>query len=463
MHTAGLLSARPHRLADHPTPLWRSFLVFLGPLVLTNVLQATSGTFNNLYVGQLLGVRAMASVASFFPLLMFLVAFVIGLGAGASVLTGQAWGAKDAEKVRAVAGTVLTAGVLLGVAVGLLGFVLARPLMQALGTPPDVLADSVAYARTMMLVLPFLFVSILASSVLRGVSDTVTPLLVLVVSSALMAVLTPAFMLGWGGLPRLGITSGAWALLLATLTSLGWMAWWLRRRGHALAQDEGFKRHLRIDGSLLRPVVRLGIPTGLFFITGSAADLALVAMVNRHGSHATAAWGAVTQIMAYVQFPAMSIAIAASILAAQAIGAGQPGRVQAVTRVGLGLNVVLTGGLALVVFALAPVLTGLFITDAAGAERAGSLLRIAVGGGVIFGLASVFSGVMRASGTVLAPTLISLGCLAFLLVPLAWGLSRVFGLPGIWMTYPLTYGVALLLQSLYFHRVWKNRPIRKLV
>lgn len=462
MHTRALLF-RHGPLSATPAPLWRTFLVFLGPLVLTNVLQATSGTFNNLYVGQLLGVRAMASVASFFPLLMFLVSFVIGLGAGASVLTGQAWGAKDPEKVRAVAGTVLCAGLGLGVAVGLLGFALARPILQALGTPADVLGDAIAYARVMMLVLPFMFVSILASSVLRGVSDTVTPLRVLVVSSAIMVVLTPAFILGWAGLPRLGITSGAWALLIATLASLAWMAWHLRRRGHTLAPDAAFAQHLRIDRRLLAPVVRLGIPTGLFFITGSLADLALVSMVNGYGSDATAAWGAVAQVIAYVQFPAMSIAIAASILAAQAIGAGQPERVLAVTRVGLGMNIVVTGGLALLVFVLAPVLTGLFITDAAGAARAGGLLRIAVGGAVIFGLASVFSGVMRASGTVLVPTIISLGCLALLLVPVAWALSQVFGLQGIWMTYPITYAVALALQSLYFHRAWKKKPIRKLV
>lgn len=449
-------------MATPPTPLWRTFLVFLGPLVLTNVLQATSGTFNNLYVGQLLGVRAMASVASFFPLLMFLVSFVIGLGAGASVLAGQAWGAKEPERVRAVAGTVLCAGLGLGVIVGAAGFVLAEPIMRALGTPADVLGDAIAYARTMMLVLPFMFISILASSVLRGVSDTVTPLRVLVVSSAVAVTLTPAFMLGWAGLPKLGITSGAWALLVSTLVSLGWMAWHLRRRGHALAPDAGFVRHLRIDTHLLAPVVRLGIPTGLFFITGSLADLALVSMVNGYGSDATAAWGAVAQVIAYVQFPAMSIAIASSILAAQAIGAGRPERVQAVTRVGLGLNIALTGGLALLVFALAPVLTGLFITDAAGAARAGGLLRIAVGGSVIFGLASVFTGVMRASGTVLVPTAISLSCIALLLVPVAWALSRVFGLPGIWMTYPITYSVALALQSLYFHKVWKRKPIRRL-
>ena len=71
--------------AAGPRPLWKTFLVFLGPLVLTNMLQALSGTLNNIYVGQMLGIGALAAVASFFPLLMFFVAFVIGLGSGGLV------------------------------------------------------------------------------------------------------------------------------------------------------------------------------------------------------------------------------------------------------------------------------------------------------------------------------------------------------------------------------------------
>ena len=130
-------------------PLWRTFLVFLGPLVMTNLLQALSGTLNNIYVGQLLGVGALASVAAFLPLLMFFVAFAIGLGSGASMVIGQAWGASDIDRVRAIAGTVLSAGALLGASIGLVGFALAGPLLRLLGTPTDVLPDAISYARVM--------------------------------------------------------------------------------------------------------------------------------------------------------------------------------------------------------------------------------------------------------------------------------------------------------------------------
>jgi putative MATE family efflux protein len=399
-----------HAAAPSPRPLWKTFLLFLGPLVLTNMLQALSGTLNSIYLGQMLGLGALAAVAAFFPLLMLFVAFVIGLGSGASVLAGQAWGAQNIERVRAIAGTVVCAGALLGVAIGVAGFFLAGPLLRLLGTPADVLPDAIAYAHVMMAFLPLLFVSILTASVLRGVSDTVTPLLSLVISSCAILVLTPTLIRGWTGLPPLGVTSGA--TVAATLLSLGWMVWHLRRRHHPLAPDRAFGPHWRIEPALLRPVVRLGIPTGLFFITGSLADLALVSIVNSHGSQATAAWGAVSQVSAFVSFPAMSISITASVLAAQAIGGGRLEQVDAVTRVGLTMNMVLTGGLALLVALLAPHIVGLFITDPKVVQLAASLLHIAVFAPILLGLGSVFSGVMRASGTVLVPTTISLSLLA---------------------------------------------------
>jgi putative MATE family efflux protein len=444
-------------------PLWKTFLVFLGPLVLTNMLHALSGTLNNIYVGQMLGVGALAAVSSFLPLLMFFISFVIGLGAGASVLTGQAWGTRDAEKVRAIAGTVLYAGFLLGVVVGLCGMLLTEPLMRLLGTPADVLPQAVAYARIMMAALPLMFVSMLAAAVLRGVGDTVTPLYSLAVSSTIILMLTPALIQGWFGLPVLGVTGGAWATLVSMALALLWLAWYLKRRARTLAPDKDLWRHVRLEKKFLKPVVRLGFPTGLFFITGSLADLSLLRLVNSYGSHATAAWGAVSQVMTYVQFPAVSIAIAASVLAAQAIGAGRLHQIDSVTRVGLGMNIAITGGLALGVLVFARAIVGLFITDPAVVNLAAGLLHITVWASLIFGLASVFTSIMRASGTVLVPTIISLSCLGLLLFPMGWAFSQAFGLRGIWMSYPATYAVALLLQAIYFYAVWKKKPIVKMV
>lgn len=447
---------------ESPVPLSKRFLVFLGPLVLTNVLQAFGGTVITIYLGQLLGVQSLAAAVAFFPLFMCCISFVIGLGAGASVLVGQAWGARDENKVRRVAGAVLAGTLLLAAVVGGVGIAGIGHVLRALGTPADILGDSTAYARVLLMAMPFLFLQLICSAILRGVGDTMTPLKALFVASAVWILLTPAFILGWLGLPKLGTLSAAWASMAGNAASVAWLAWNLHRRGHLLA-PRALRPHLALDGPLLGTVVRLGIPTGLFFVTSSLADVLLLSLVNGHGSQATAAWGAVTQVLAYVQFPAMSIAIAASVFAAQAIGAGELEEVDHVTRVGLWMNVLLTGGLAALVALTAPLAVSLFTSDAAVIELAAAALRISAWGSVAFGLASVFTGVMRAAGTVRVPTVISLGCLGFLLFPLAWVFQQAIGVKGVWASYPVTYVCALVLQGLYFYGVWRRRPIRRLV
>ena len=444
-------------------PLWKTFLFFLAPMLLSNILQSLSGTLNNIYVGQLLGVGALAAVSSFFPVMFFFIAFVIGLGAGASVLIGQAWGAGDVDKVRAVAGTTLTVGVLLGLLVALFGGVFTTPMLAVLGTPPDVLADSTRYARIMLIAMPGLFVFLLSTAMLRGVGDTVTPLMTLFISTLTGLVVTPALIRGWGGLPQLGVASGAWATTVAFVVAALWLGWRLRHRKSPLAPDADFVRHLRINPKLLKAVLKIGVPTGVQTIIIALAEIALLSMVNSYGSSATAAYGAVNQVVAYVQFPAISIAITASILGAQAIGAGHADRLGAIARTALVMNLCLTGGLVLLGYLFSRHLMALFITSPPVIDIAQSLLHIMLWSLVLFGMATSLSGIMRASGSVLVPTLISIFCIVGIEVPVAWVVSHRIGLNGVWVAYPAAFMAMLILQTTYYRAVWRKKAIRRLV
>ena len=128
-------------------PLWKTFLVFLAPMMLSNILQALFGTINNVYLGQMIGVDALAAVSVFFPVMFFFVAFVMGLSSGATVLIGQAWGAGEPGKVRAVAGATLTVALLCATTIAVFGGVFSRPLLIALATPPDILEEASAWRR----------------------------------------------------------------------------------------------------------------------------------------------------------------------------------------------------------------------------------------------------------------------------------------------------------------------------
>jgi putative MATE family efflux protein len=432
-------------------------------MMLSNILQALFGTINNVYLGQMIGVDALAAVSVFFPVMFFFVAFVMGLSSGATVLIGQAWGAGEPGKVRAVAGATLTVALLCATTIAVFGGVFSRPLLIALATPPDILEEASAYARIMMITMPLTFVFILLTAMLRGVGDTMTPLLALTISTTVGLAVTPALIRGWLGLPRLGVASAAWASAASSLLTLLWLAANLRRRHHPLAFDAAFLRSMRLDGALLGKVMRLGIPAAVGMVVMSLAELVLLGLVNGFGSSATAAYGAVNQVMSYVQFPAMSIAISVSIFGAQAIGRGNADRLGSIVRTGLVMNVVLTGGLVALAYLFSRAIMSFFIIDAAVLDLAQGLLHIVLWSSVLFGMATVFSGMMRASGTVLMPLLISIFAIAVIEVPVAVILSRAIGIEGIWAAYPITFAAMFILQMSYYMLVWRKRAIRRLI
>ncbi|VVO28043.1 MATE family efflux transporter [Pseudomonas fluorescens] len=444
-------------------PLWKTYLLFLAPMVLSNFLQSMSGTINSIYIGQMLGTQALAAVSGMFPVVFFFIALVIGLGAGAGVLIGQAWGAREPHLVKAIAGTTLLLGAMIGLAAAVLGSVFARPALQGLGTPADVLDDAVAYAHVMMWIMPSLLVYVLFTQLLRGVSDTVSPLVALVVSTCIGLALTPALIRGWFGLPMMGIQSAAYAGLAGNLSAMAWLAWRLISKGHPLAPDREMFAAMRLDLVILGKVLRIGLPTGLQMVVLSVSELVILALVNQHGSQATAAYGAVTQIVNYVQFPALSIAITASILGAQAIGAGRLERMAPILRTGLLINVCLTGGLVVLGYLLSHWLLGLFLTDDSTRAKAEHLLHIMLWSLLVFGFQAIIGGIMRASGSVLVPMAISIFCVVGVQLPVAYVLDARFGLQGVWMAFPVAYLGMLVLQTTYYKMVWQHQKIERLV
>ncbi|WP_311976353.1 MATE family efflux transporter [Bradyrhizobium aeschynomenes] len=445
-----------------PAPLRKPFLTFLAPMMLSNILQSLFGTINNVYLGQMIGVDALAAVSVFFPAMFFFVAFVMGLGSGASVLIGQAWGAREILKVKAIAGTTLTITLLLAGLIAL-GGLYSRELLTALAAPANILDAAASYARIMMITMPLTFAYIMLSSQLRAVGDTVTPLAALAASTLLGLVLTPVFIRGWFGAPQLGVASAAWASAISTLLTLTLLHLHLRRRQHPLAFDTAFLRGMRPDPKLLRIVLRLGIPAAIGMIVMSLAEMVLIGLVNGFGSDATAAYGAVNQVLGYVQFPALSIAISVSIFGAQAIGRGNAAQIGRIVRTGIEMNVVLTGGLVALGYLFSRSLMGLFITDPAVIEVAQRSLHIVLWSSVLFGLSTTFSAAMRAGGTVWTPLAISAFSIIAVEVPVATWLSRSIGLDGVWLAYPVTFATMMLLQMSYYLLVWRKRTVERMI
>ncbi|WP_245452322.1 MATE family efflux transporter [Bradyrhizobium forestalis] len=444
-------------------PLWTTFLRFLAPLMLSNALQSLFGTVSNVYLGQMIGVDALAAVSAFFPVMFFLFAFVMGLSTGATVLIGQAFGAGDHGRIKIIVGTTLAVGLLLSTSIALIGGLFSRQLMVMLATPADILDEASAYARIMLLTMPLGFVFLVMTAMIRGVGDALTPLLALALSTAVGLILTPLLIRGAFGLPPAGITSPAWAAAIANALTLIVLAVYLLRRKHALAPDAVLLLQLRLNRAVLGKILGIGLPSAIGMVVMAIAELVLLGLVNGFGSNATAAYGAVNQVMGYTQFTAMSISIAVSILGAQAIGSGDRAQLDGIVRTGLAFNLVLTGGLVALIYLAPRAVLGIFITDGAVLDLAKGLLYIALWSSVPFGLATVFSGAMRAAGVAFTPMLLSIFAIVAIELPAAVILSRAIGLEGVWAAYPIVFCAMFVLQMGYYLLVWRKQAIRRLV
>ncbi|MBV9648195.1 MAG: MATE family efflux transporter [Candidatus Eremiobacteraeota bacterium] len=438
-------------------------LVFLVPLMLSNILQSASATLNSIFLGRMIGVKSLAAVSAFFPLLFFLISFIIGLSSGSTVLIGQAYGAHNDRRMKQIAGTALSLSVLAAVLVAIPGALVTNPILAVTGTPPDIIATSESYARIIFLSLPLLFAYLMYTTFLRGTGDAQTPFYFLIVSTLLTLVTTPALIRGWAGLPPLGTdgaaVSGIVANGVAFVLLLGYLAW----KKHPLRFDREMLGDLRPNWGTALAIVRIGVPTGIQVVMVSLSEIAVISFVNRYGSDATAAYGAVNQVVSYVQFPAISIGIAASIFGAQTIGAGRLDRLGGIVRSAVGLNYAIGGFLVTLVYGFSWIILGLFLTSKHTLDIAHALLMITLWSYLIFGNNAVLSGLMRSSGAVLWPTLLAIVSIWGVEVPVAYALSQRIGIDGIWIAYPVAFIVNFLFQSTYYRVFWKRREIRSLV
>ena len=325
--------------------MWRILLVFLVPLMLSNVLQSASQTMASIWIGRLISTQALGADLGGLPdHLSCCSRSSSAFRAAAACLIGQAFGAHDHHKVKKIAGTVLGAALYLGIIVAIVGALGSTTMLAWLGTPPDIIAQADAYARVIFLTMPVFFVYFVYATILRGTGDSTTPFYALIVSAVLAIAITPLFIVGTFGLPKLGVVSAAVSGVIANSAALAWLLYYLHKRNHPLKFDRETLSDMRIDWTILRAVVRIGVPTGIQVMMVSLAEIAVISFVNRFGSSATAAYGAVNQVVGYVQFPAISIGIAASIFGAQCIGARREDKLGSVIRSAVGLNYAIGGG-----------------------------------------------------------------------------------------------------------------------
>jgi putative MATE family efflux protein len=451
-------------VAQHEKPLWKTMLLFLIPLMISNALQSIGQLVGSILLGRWIGVEALAAVSAFFPIFFLLLSFVIGIGSGSSILIGQAYGAQDEERIKAIIGTSLTFTFVIGLVLAIAGGIFTWDVLQMVGTPENVLATSVHFARVMFLSMPLLFLYFVYTTLMRGTGDSKTPLYFLILSTGLNLGFLPILIKGWLGLPVLGVNGSAYANLASTVLTFVIMVIYLNVKKHPLRIDKAALHHLMPRTQLVRQLLRLGIPGSVQMILVSLAEIAVITFVNHFGSNATAAYGAVNQVASYVQMPAISISISVSIFAAQMIGANRMDKLNQVVKTGLILNYAVGGILVVLVYLFSRDILSWSLTSQATLNIAHELLVITLWSYLIFGNAGIFTSVMRASGTVVWPTVFAVVSIWAVEVPVAYVFSHMtsLGIRGIWIGYPAAFVVNLGMQYVYYRRIWRRKRIARL-
>lgn len=425
----------------------RLLVSFAVPMLLGNIFQQLYSAVDTWAVGRGVGVDALAAVGSTGSLNFLILGFVTGLTHGFSILLSQSFGKKDNGTVRrAMANSVyLSAAVTLAISV--LSVVFTRPLLQIMNTPEDILDDACLYIGIIFAgMLTMVFYNLLASF-LRALGDSVSPLVIVIISSLVNVGLDLLFVmvLGWG------VAGAAVATLIAQLVS-GLLCLLVLRRISFLKMQPGDWRPRR---AMLLELLRLGIPVGLMNSVTAVGMVVLQWIVNGFGAVTVAAYTVVSKLIGFAEQPGHIIGLSLGTFVGQNLGAGKMKRLQEgvrkATLLSTAASLLVGGALAcfgkqITAFFVSPQETAVIDTAYPFLVLAGIML-------VVLGYLFIFRFALQGMGDTLIPLvsggvelLLRVG--AVFLLPVSMGFFRI-GIAEVsaWV------GAAALLSITYFVRI----------
>lgn len=450
------------RMRDFTTgSVWRHIIEFSWPLFVGNLFQVLYNTVDSFWVGRFLGAEALGAVSVSFPVVMVLVATIAGLTMATTALVAQYRGAGDETKVRRTVANSLVLLAILGLVSMVAGIAWRVPILELMRTPAEILEDAALYLGIFLLGLIPFFVFNVASSVLRGLGDSRTPLIFLIVATVSNMVLDPIFIIGLGPVPAMGITGAAWATIIAQI-----LAAFLAAR-YMLRHTTLIPRRLadwRLDGELVRTLGRVGIPGALQSGLVSSAMLVVTSLVNTFGATVVAAFGAAARLDQFAFLPAQSISLAVTALVGQNLGAGREDRVKQVVRAATTLSASIAAFMTLVVWLEGDALMRIFTDDATVIAEGVQYLRIVGLAFVPMALMFVAGGMLQGAADTLPPMLFSLLTLWGVRVPLGWYLAHPlgWGSAGIWTGMAVSFVLGMICNWTYYGTGrWRRKVVAR--
>lgn len=302
-------------------PIFRNLVLFMLPILVSNLFQQLYNTVDTMIVGNVLGDTALAAIGSCGSIYELLVGFGLGIGNGLAIVAARSYGAQDEDLLKKTVVGSIVIGLIASLVITAAGFVGLRPLLVALDTPAEILEDAFSYIIVIDLGVIVMFAYNLCAGLLRATGNSVMPLVFLIISSVLNVVLDLWFIADLG----MGVQGAAVATVLAQGVSVVLCVLYVLRRTRILIPE---RKHFAIGAHLYWELFTQSISMGLMSSIVSAGSVVLQYGINGLGTLTIAGHTAARKLFAFTDMPLLAMASAGSTFVSQNRGANQPDRVR---------------------------------------------------------------------------------------------------------------------------------------
>ena len=425
-------------------PLTGKLLMFALPVMLSGVLQLLFNAADIVVVGRFAGSQALAAVGSNGALINLIVNVFIGVSIGTNVLVARHYGAGEYEEVHKTVHTSILTSIIFGIILIFVGFILARPLLEMMGTPEDVIDLAELYLRIFFVGMPVNMLYNFGSAVLRAVGDTRRPLYFLIFAGIINVLLNLFFVI----VLHMGVAGVALATIISQAISAVLVVLCLMRSDGCIKLQ---LRKLRIYKKKLLQMARIGLPAGMQGAVFSISNVLIQSSVNSFGSVAMAGNAAAGNIEGFIYIAMNSFYQTSLSFTSQNAGAGDYKRVKKV--LGLCLGMVTVTGLVLGTLALVvgnPLL-GIYSSEADVIQFGILRMSYICISYFLCGLMDVTVGSLRGLGCSITPMIISLtGACAFRVLWIFTVFQWNHSLPALYISYPVSWVITAAAQILCF-------------
>lgn len=325
-------------------PLYGKILTFSIPLIASGILQQSFNAIDVAVIGRYSTTQAIAAVGSNGPIISILVNLFLGIAIGANAVIATYLGQKNHDAVRRSVSTVAIISLLSGFILMFLGITLARPILEAMSAPPDVIDLAEEYLSIFFCGMPFMMTYNFGSAIMRSVGDTSLPFYALLVSTVCNLLLDWLFagVFGWG------VSGVAWATVISTGVNAAIIVYFLAREPQPVTLSLKL-RSWRLSRPDFNKMLRIGIPAGLQGMVFAISNIFIQSAINSFGSDAIAGSAAALTYEVYCYYIVSAFCAATIAFTGQNYGSGEYGRCKSVLRICMLYSVVLCGASNLLV------------------------------------------------------------------------------------------------------------------